>query len=170
MPLQLADLFRDTLTTRVEFNAGDIDVVWAPARYTGEMADLVETLNDEESATLVRVAELEADDKADQAARLVVRANRQTARNVARLLSQLIVSWDLMDGKKPHPTDVAGLAKLPDMVLLAVFTSLSQANELDPPKAASSNGTSAQAVNSARSPRGTRSSARRTTSASRRGK
>lgn len=52
----------------------------------------------------------------------------------------LLVSWDVMEGRKPLKTDRATLDRLPDIFLRVVFLSLARENQPDPPKAPTSEG------------------------------
>lgn len=177
MPLQLAQLFSATLHVSVtippEMTGGveeSIDVEWAPARYTGEMDELASEIAEMESDGKAEVQELEDAGQKEAAFALVATINRRIVRSTRRLLSQIVVGWDLMDGKKPHPTDLEGLLKLPDAFVMLVFQGISEGNQVDPPKAPGSSDTSVPGASSARSRRGTSSSKRPTTSASRRGR
>lgn len=171
--MQLSDLFSDTITTPVGVTVGGavktVNVTWAPARYTGEMDELAEAITAEENRDLAEVDALREAGEDDQATTVMQALQRRNMRNLRRLLSELVTSWDLMDGEVEHPHDGAGLLRLPDSFVQLVFLTISGENQPDPQKAASSNGTSVSAVRPARSRRGTRSSEQPITLASRRG-
>jgi hypothetical protein len=170
MPLSLDKLFSKTLTATLLWDGETVSIEWAPARYTGEMDDLVDEYAEEENADKVKIAELRAAGDRTGADALQRRINRRNTQRVREYLAALIVTWDVMDGDVPYPTDIASLKKLPDVFLLECFRTLGEENQPDPPKARDSDDTSVPKASSARSQRGTRSSRARTTSASRRGK
>ncbi|HEY8818411.1 MAG TPA: hypothetical protein VIM25_06290 [Candidatus Limnocylindrales bacterium] len=170
MPITLDKLFSATVSSSFEYMGETVEMTWAPARYTGEMADLAEKLDADIEATQAEIDEAVAEEDGRKAMRLRIRAQQLDRKTVRRFLSALLVSWDVLDGKKPFPTDEASLAKLDPSFLAAAFTSLGEENRPDPTRPDHSNGTSAPKASPAPSRRGSRSSGGLTTSGSPRGK
>lgn len=168
MPLTLEKLFSKTVESILPWDGEVVHMVWAPARYTGEMDDLVVTLSDEEAATTAEVAELVEAGDTEGASRVEQAQRRRSMALVRTSLSKLLVSWDLMDGKRPYGTDLAAITRLPDIFVTAAFLSLGEENQPDPQSAPSSDDGSGT-PSSAPSQPGIRSSKARTTSGSRRG-
>jgi hypothetical protein len=169
MPLTLDKLFSETLESEFEFLGEIVHITWAPARYTGEMDDFAEKLTDEESRERAELEELIAAGQVEPAEKLRQRMERQDKRNLRRILSQLIVSWDLMDGTAPFPTDEMSLSKLPATFLSLTFLAIAADNQPDPQKAPGSDEPSDPKESSAPSLNGTASSGELTTSGSPRG-
>jgi hypothetical protein len=170
MPLTLDKLFSASIPASFVWADETVTIQWAPGRYTGEMDDLSERLNEDETQDRDDLAAAESAENAREAQSIRARIERRDQRAVRTLLATLIVSWDLMDGDEPYPTDDEHLIKLPPAFLREAFRAISGENQVDPPKAPGSDATSVPKASSARSPRGTRSSAARTTCVSRRGK
>lgn len=169
MPITLDKLFSTTVASTFEYLGEVVHITWAPSRYTGEMDDLAESMTAEETQDRADIAEMEAAGDADGVLRIRSQIARRDRRTVRTFLSALLVSWDVMDGRKPYPTDEVSLAKLPDDFLQTAFMSLYGENAMDPQKAPSSNGPSEPKESSEPQPRGSRSSGEPTTSASPRG-
>ena len=181
MPITLEKLFSPTVESSFPILGEVVHVTWSPWRYTGEMQELAERLGAEDRAEAEALEELreeqaEADeDRAVQIAgeisrREQVRGYRESDA-IRAFLSTLIVSWDVMDGRKPFATDLVSLKRLPDQFIRIVFLSLGIENQPDPTKAPSSDEPSGTAPNrgSGRSRTGTSSSGRPATTAARRG-
>lgn len=169
MPLTLDKLFSATVTTDFEWDGEVVHLVWSAARYTGEMDDLAEQLTADEEADNAKIEALRAegtDAAKAKAERLVQKADRRERRQVRRLLSELLVSWDVMDGAEPFPTDLEHMNRLPYIFCATAFLALSRENSPDPQKAPTSDGSSSPVERSAPSPGGTNSSAPATTSGS----
>jgi len=170
MPLTLEKLFSPTVPSSLVVMGETVHLLWAPSRYTGEMDELADHLATEEAQDSASVAMLEAEGDEDGAAALKHTMERKNAAAARTFVAQLLVSWDVLDGKDPIPFDEASLKRLPDFFVIAVFLAMSEENATDPTNAPSSNGTSAPKASSARSPRGSPSSGARKSSKSRRGK
>jgi hypothetical protein len=168
--LTLEKLFSTTVSSYVEWGEEVVTVQWAPARWTGEMDDLAEALSEEEDRERAEVARLRENGDTAAADKMAQKLQRQDRRNVRKILATIIVTWDLLDGVEPFPTDEEHLAKLPDAFNEAVFKAITEGNHVDPRKARDSGDTSAPTASSAKSRRGTRSSEGRTSSESPRGK
>lgn len=168
MPLTLEKLFSPTVTSTLEVLGEVVTLTWAPARYTGEMDELAERLTLENAADEDALAELDGNVAA--AEEVQARQTRRNAATARTFVAAMLVSWDLMDGKKPFPFDEASLKKLPDFFVTAVFLAMSEENATDPTSAPSSADTSSPTETSERSRPGSSSSAPRRSSASRRGK
>lgn len=166
MPLTLDKLFSSTVTTDFGWDGEVVHLVWSAARYTGEMDDLAEQLTADEEADNAKIEELRAAGKTAQAERIVQKADRRERRQVRRLLSELLVSWDVMDGDEPFPTDLEHMNRLPYIFCATAFLALSRENSPDPQKAPTSDGFSSTEESSAPSPGGTSSSEPATISAS----
>lgn len=170
MPITLEKLFSPSLPGALEYLGETVNFRWSPSRYTGEMDDLAEQMDRDQDEDKAELADMvEAGDN-DGVKRLLAEIQHRDRQTVRRFLAALLVEWDVMDGRKPFPTDEAALAKLPPEFLSAVFREISSENRADPPKPERSDEPSAPVASSATSRRGSRSSAGRTTSASRRGK
>lgn len=168
MPLTLDKLFAATVESTLDWEGEVVHLVWAPARYTGEMDEFAETLASEMTALEEEIASLGAAGRTGEAETARQLHTRKSARMVRTALATLLVSWDVLDGDEPIGTDEASLLRLPSAFLLACYIALGAENQVDPPKAPTSpDGPETQS--SAPSQGGTRSSAPRTTSASRRG-
>ncbi|MHB8398429.1 MAG: hypothetical protein ACYDCI_05770 [Candidatus Limnocylindrales bacterium] len=140
MPITLEKLLSPKVTTPVEFLGETIDVTWAPFRYTGEMQELAERLSDEETAESEAIAELRAEGKDDEAQSRQIRLDHRDKRSLREVLSRLLVSWEVFEGRKRLPTDLATLNRLPDVFLTVVFLSLGRENQPDPQTAPNSDG------------------------------
>lgn len=168
MPITLEKLFSRTVSSSFEWDGETVNLVWSPARYTGEMYDLAEKMDREIREAQDAIAELEETEESE-ANRLLAQARQIDRRGVRRFLSQLLVSWDVMDGKKPYPTDEEALLRLDPDFLGRAFLALGEENKADPTKPAPSDAISEPKGKPARSRRGSPSSGERTTSGSRRG-
>lgn len=189
MPITLAKLFSDEVTTPVTYKGHEIDVRWYPSRYTGAMRDLgyeilltveddtgeIITLRDRVNALRAEADTIEDDDrdaaeaKRAEAAKVenaalkrIVNLDWRQRKMVRENLSKLLAGWDVLDDDgKPIPTDLETLRTLPDEFLGFVFGQLLSENEADPTKAPPSDGASETEKPSAASPTGTPSSKRR---------
>lgn len=170
MPLTLEKLFSPTVTTSFEFLDETVTCVWSPFRWTGEMQDLAEKVRIEiEEGKDEVIALREAGDEEAAKAREIA-LDMRDKRALREMLSTMLVSWDVLDGKKPVKTDLATLNKLPDTFLVAAFLSLSAENQADPSTAPSSDVSSVPTASSAHNPDGSSSSDPPTSLESRRGR
>jgi len=163
MPITLEKLLSPTADTSFEFMGETVNVTFAPMRYTGEMQDFAQRLADEETAEKAKIADLR-----EEAVQIVASANGNVeARAVAvaraaelngeadsreqtldlrdrkalrDALAGLLVSWDVMEGRKPLGVDRKTLDRLPDLFLRIVFLSLARENQPDPQRAPDSVG------------------------------
>jgi regulator of protease activity HflC (stomatin/prohibitin superfamily) len=163
MPITLEKLLSPTAETSFEWDGEVVNLVYAPMRYTGEMQDFAVRLDDEATAERAKVAELReqadtiiAEAGKDEAAKAAAEAKaaalradamkretRMDFRDRAALrdfLATMLVSWDVMDGRKPLRTDRKTLDRLPDMFLKVAFVMIGTENSPDPQKAPTSNG------------------------------
>jgi hypothetical protein len=169
MPITLEKLFSATNETSFEYEGETVNVTWAPSRYTGEMDDLAAKIDQETEENAAALTELLDDDDKRGAMNLIATIRHTSRLTTRRFLAALLVTWDVLDGKDPLPTDEATLAKLPPEFLDAVFRAITRDNQEDPPKPDPSPATSEPKGSPAPSPRGSGSSRARTTSASHRG-
>jgi hypothetical protein len=168
VPITLEKLFSATVSSSFEYMGETVNLVWAPARYTGEMYELAEKMDREIEETNEEIAALE-EGETKKAIRLLARARQADRRGVRAFLAALLVSWDVMDGKRPYPTDEASLEKLDPDFLAAAFMSLGSENEADPQKPDPSVEPSEPKASPAPSRRGSPSSGELTSSGSPRG-
>lgn len=158
MPITLEKLLSPTAEVSFEFMGETVNVTFAPMRYTGEMQDLALRLSDEETTEQAKIKALRA-----EAVEIVASANgNKEARKIAvaraaelngdaetrerklelrdrkairDFLGSLLVSWDVMEGRKPLPINRPTLDRLPDLFLKYVFVTIGQENQPDPLKA-----------------------------------
>ncbi len=137
-----------------------------------DAAALLEAIEDGASASARAAIEATADGiraSAQEAADALRRIeDRKTDHLIRANLAELLVSWDLMDGKRPLPINEETLSRLPPIFVRAVFAALAEENQPDPQNAPSSND-GQPTPNSAPSRPGSASSKPRTISGSRRG-
>lgn len=164
MPITLEKLFSPTATSSFEFLNETVTVEYCPWRWTGAMQTLVDdfTRQDEEEAE--RIAELrEAGDIAavEAGERKLDLANKRRLREMLACDADptgLLVSWDVMRGKKAVVPTLLELNKLPDFFLTCVFLALGAENMPDPQTAPNSDEPSNTERTSVSSPTGTGSS------------
>lgn len=164
MPITLAKLYSPTLETEFDFLGETVHVTWAPHRYTGEMNELFEELNEREEQELdaIEAARAIAEDETlpeaerararRRAARLERAFEYRTKRRMRDYLASdgdgqggppgLLVGWDVLDEHgQPIPTTRAQLLRLPDSFVQALFLALTRENQPDPRNAPDSDGT-----------------------------
>lgn len=170
MPLTLEKLFSQTVESSFEALGETVNLVWSPARYTGEMDDLAAKIGEEDAENRAELLAMREAGDVDGAANVRAKIDRATAAMARTFVARLLVSWDLLDGVTPVPIEVDSLKRLPDFFVIATFLAMSAENQADPPNAPSSDATSSPKASSGRSRRGTPSSGARKASGSRRGK
>lgn len=170
MPLTLEKLFSPTVPSSFEFMGETVHLAWAPSRYTGEMDDFAVRMSAEMTADKARVVELREAGETDEADTLARKIERDDAATARRFVTQLLVTWDVLDGEDPLPITEESLKRLPTFFVIATFNAMSEENTVDPQNAPDSADTFNGKVRPARSPRGTNSSGARKSSGSRRGR
>jgi hypothetical protein len=171
MPITLEKLFSATVSSSFEYMGETVNMEWAPSRYTGEMWDLAEKIQNDLDAARDEIAAIEGEtpDATRDRNRILQRTRQIDRHGVRRFMSALLVSWDVLDGKKPYPTDEESLAKLDPDFLDIAFLSLVSENAADPTKPDPSHDISEPKGYPDASRPGSPSSGELTTSGSRRG-
>lgn len=177
MPITLEKLFSPTATTSFEFLGETVTVEFSPWRWTGEMQALVNEFarEDEEEAERIAEARVSGDvAEADKRERELDLTNKRRLREMLACdagehrPAGLLVSWDVMRGKKAVVPTLDELNRLPDYFLSCVFLALGAENMPDPKTASTSDEPSNTERTSVPSPTGTSSSRARESSPSRR--
>lgn len=92
MPIRLTDLQRDEREFEFEFNGETMQVTYQPSAYTPATEDEMQAAFE----------------------------SGRPANGLARILSHVILDWELMDGEERLPVEIAVLTRLPNEFLVAL--------------------------------------------------
>ncbi len=108
MSIQLSELNQEIRTIEIPFGEKMLNVKYHVHGYTGEIE-----------------------------AEILSNGERMPASTMARILSKILVEWDLMNGEEAYPTTEGTLAKLSLTFLTQVLTAIAQDMRPNPPNAGS---------------------------------
>jgi hypothetical protein len=94
--MQLSELFSEVRQISVGTKLGEVTVNYRPASYT---------------------AEVEA---------LLLNAGQHPLSTLCRILGNLLVEWDVMDGEKMYPISEEALMRLPAQFLLTIMQAITE--------------------------------------------